>query len=113
MSGTEQFLPGLQSSALPSPASGSLPENRQVAMKPATEVSPFKHITSIDFFRRAQHYRLAAAITDNQRDVQMFCELAMMFDEIACAFQHIEAKRRHSAAMRRGSNRMDTSQCSK
>jgi hypothetical protein len=60
-------------------------------MKQTTEVSPFKGVTSIDFFRRAQQYRLAAAVTDKQHDVEVFIELAVMFDEI-------ETKRRHSAS---------------
>jgi hypothetical protein len=67
-------------------------------MKQTTEVSPFKGVTSIDFFRRAQQYRLAAAVTDKQHDVEVFIELALMFDEIAYTFQRIETKRRHSAS---------------
>jgi hypothetical protein len=61
-------------------------------MKSATEGSLFKGIRSIDFFRRAQRYRLATSATDNQNDVQAFSELAIMFDEMAYAFQRHEAK---------------------
>jgi hypothetical protein len=69
-----------------------------IPMKQTTEVSPFKGVTSIDFFRRAQQYRLSAAVTDKQHDVEVFIELAVMFDEIAYTFQRIETKRRSASA---------------
>jgi hypothetical protein len=67
-------------------------------MNPTTEVSPFKDVTSIAFFRRAKHYHLAAVVTDNEHDVQVFIELAAMFEAIAYAFQRIEMKHRFSAS---------------
>jgi hypothetical protein len=81
----------------PAPASTQT-RNWQIPMKRTAEVSSFKGITSIDFFRRAQHYRLAAALTDDQHDVEVFSELAMMFDQIAYAFERIETKYRHSSS---------------
>jgi hypothetical protein len=52
------------------------------------------------FFRRAQHYRLVASASEDQNDMQVFIELAIMFDEIGPAFRRIETKRLHSADMR-------------
>jgi hypothetical protein len=69
-------------------------------MKPTTEDLPFKGFSSMHFFLRAQHYRLAASATEDQNDMQVFIELAMMFDEIGFAFRRIETKRRHSADVR-------------
>ena len=48
-------------------------------------------VTSADFRKRAQHYRLASALTDIPRDAAMFDELASMFDQIACRFGRAEA----------------------
>jgi hypothetical protein len=49
--------------------------------------SPPAQVTSADFRKRAQHYRLASALTDIPRDAAMFDELASMFDQIACRFE--------------------------
>ena len=48
-------------------------------------------VTSADFRKRAQHYRLASALADIPRDAAMFDELASMFDQIACRFGRAEA----------------------
>jgi hypothetical protein len=48
--------------------------------------------TSADFRKRAQHYRLASALTDIPRDAAMFDELASMFDQIACHFSLAETR---------------------
>ena len=53
--------------------------------------SPPAQVTSADFRKRAQHYRLASALTDIPRDAAMFDELASMFDQIACRFDRAEA----------------------
>ena len=53
--------------------------------------SPPARVTSADFRKRAQHYRLASALTDIPRDAAMFDELASMFDQIACRFGGAEA----------------------
>jgi hypothetical protein len=53
--------------------------------------SPPAQVTSADFRKRAQQYRLASALTDIPRDVAMFDELACMFDQIACRFGRAEA----------------------
>ena len=53
--------------------------------------SPPAQVTSADFRKRAQHYRLASALTDIPRDAAMFDELASMFDQIACRFGRAEA----------------------
>ena len=53
--------------------------------------SPPARVTSADFRKRAQHYRLASAVTDIPRDAAMFDELASMFDQIACRFGRPEA----------------------
>jgi hypothetical protein len=55
--------------------------------------SPPAQVTSADFRKRAQHYRLASALTDIPRDVTMFDELASMFDQIACRFGLAETRR--------------------
>ncbi len=47
-------------------------------------------VTSADFRKRAQHYRLASALTDIPRDAAMFDEPASMFDQIACRFGRAE-----------------------
>jgi hypothetical protein len=51
-----------------------------------------KGITSVHFRRRARHYRLAAAITDAPRDVEMFLDLAMMFERLSEHFARAEAR---------------------
>ena len=53
--------------------------------------SPPARVTSADFRKRAQHYRLASALTDIPRDAAMFDELASMFDQIASRFGRAEA----------------------
>jgi hypothetical protein len=52
--------------------------------------SPPAQVTSADFRKRAQHYRLASALADIPRDAAMFDELASMFDQIACLFGRAE-----------------------
>ena len=54
-------------------------------------------VTSADFRKRAQHYRLASALTDIPRDAAMFDELASMFDQIACRFGRAEIARLQSS----------------
>jgi len=54
--------------------------------------SPPARVTSADFRKRAQHYRLASALADIPRDAAMFDELASMFDQIACRFDLAEAE---------------------
>ena len=49
-------------------------------------------VTSADFRKRAQYYRLASALTDIPRDAAMFDELASMFDQIACRFAQAETR---------------------
>jgi len=51
-------------------------------------------VTSTHFLERARHYRFAAAVTDNERDVAMFCDLGAMFEALARAFQRVEENRR-------------------
>ena len=54
--------------------------------------SPPKAITSVSFLQRARHYRLAAAISDGPRDVEMFLDLAMMFERLSEQFAQTEAR---------------------
>jgi hypothetical protein len=54
--------------------------------------SPPKAITSVSFLQRARHYRLAAAISDAPRDVEMFLDLAMMFERLSDQFGRAEAR---------------------
>jgi hypothetical protein len=54
--------------------------------------SPPKAITSVSFLQRAKHYRLAAAISDARRDVEMFLDLAMMFERLSEHFARAEAR---------------------
>ena len=56
------------------------------------DVNPTEFVTSVHLRQRAHYYRLAAAVTDNLHDVEMFNELAAMFDSIASSFLLIEAK---------------------
>ena len=58
-------------------------------MKPT---SPPKAITSVSFLQRARHYRLAAAISDAPRDVEMFLDLAMMFERLSEHFVRAKAR---------------------
>jgi hypothetical protein len=59
----------------------------------AEQVKRSPQATSADFRKRAQHYRLASALTDIPRDAAMFDELASMFNQIACRFRRAEAAR--------------------
>jgi len=43
--------------------------------------------TSAHLRERARQYKLAAALTDCPRDVEMFCDLAVMFDQLAHDFR--------------------------
>jgi hypothetical protein len=54
--------------------------------------TPPRRITSVNFLQRARHYRLAAAISDAPRDVEMFLDLAMMFERLAEQFAPAEAR---------------------
>jgi hypothetical protein len=51
-----------------------------------------KGIKSMHFRLRARHYRLAAAVTDAPRDVEMFLDLAMMFERLSEQFARAEAR---------------------
>jgi hypothetical protein len=55
-------------------------------------------VTSAAFSKRAQHYRLASALTDIPRDAALFDELASMFDQIACQFRHLPSPQPHQKA---------------
>jgi sulfite reductase alpha subunit-like flavoprotein len=48
--------------------------------------TPPARITSADFRKRAQHYRLAAALADIPREATMFDQLAVMFEQMARRF---------------------------
>jgi hypothetical protein len=54
--------------------------------------SPPKAITPVGFLQRARHYRLAAAISDAPRDVEMFLDLAMMFERLSEHFVRAEVR---------------------
>jgi hypothetical protein len=54
-----------------------------------TRSLPNASVTPAQFRKRATHYRLAAAVTDNPKDVEAFCDLANMFDRIAIDFDRI------------------------
>ena len=56
------------------------------------EASTPKAITSVGFLRRARHYRLAAAVTDAPRDMEMFLDLAMMFERLSEHLARAEAR---------------------
>jgi hypothetical protein len=43
-------------------------------------------VTASDFRQRAKHYRIAAALTEETRYKQQFCDLAFIFDRIAQEF---------------------------
>jgi hypothetical protein len=58
---------------------------------PSKAITP-KAITSVGFLRRARHYRLAAAISDAPRDVEMFLDLAMMFERLSEHFARAEVR---------------------
>ena len=45
--------------------------------------SPSSQVTSAHFRQRAIHYRLAAAVSDTRRDVEMFLDLATMFEQLS------------------------------
>jgi hypothetical protein len=48
--------------------------------------TPPRRITSVHFRLRARHYRLAAAMSEAPREVEMFLDLAMMFERLAEQF---------------------------
>jgi hypothetical protein len=56
------------------------------------KASPPKAVTSVGFLQRARHYRLAAAISDAPRDVEMFLDLAMMFERLSEHFAQAEVR---------------------
>lgn len=45
---------------------------------------------SVLFQQRAGHYRYAAALTDNPRNIQQFLDLAFMFERLAYHFAQWE-----------------------
>jgi hypothetical protein len=49
-------------------------------------------ITSVHFRQRSRHYRLAAAMSDAPREVEMFLDLAMMFERLSEHFARTEAR---------------------
>ena len=55
-------------------------------------VSPSRQVTSVQFRQRAIHYRLAAAVSDVPRDVEMFLDLATMFELLSSQFVQAEAR---------------------
>src|SRR5262249_37654063 len=68
----------------------SIPSNRFAPRRqrsPAMKVaSPSRRVTSVHFRQRARHYRLAAALADAPRDVEMFLDLATMFEVLSAQF---------------------------
>jgi len=54
--------------------------------------SPPKRITSVHFRQRARHYRLAAAVCEARRDVEMFLDLANIFERLSEQFASAEAR---------------------
>jgi hypothetical protein len=48
-------------------------------------------VTSRHFWERALHYRFAAAMTEDPREVETLCGLASMFDRLACEFRQVES----------------------
>lgn len=48
-------------------------------------------VTSRHFWERALHYRFAAAITEDPREVETLCGLASMFDRLASDFRQMES----------------------
>lgn len=56
------------------------------------ETGRFCRFTSAHLLDRASQYWFAAAVTDDSRDVEMFCDLAMMFDRLARDFTRFEQR---------------------
>jgi len=54
------------------------------------ETGRLRTITSAHLLDRARQYWFAAAVTDDWRDVEMFCDLAMMFERLARDFRRFE-----------------------
>ena len=54
--------------------------------------SPSSQVTSAHFRQRAIHYRLAAAVSDTRRDVEMFLDLATMFEQLSAQFARAETR---------------------
>jgi hypothetical protein len=57
--------------------------------------------TSADFRERARHYRLAEAIADAPRDVEMFHDLATMFERLSEDFARMVHGRSGASALDR------------
>ena len=55
--------------------------------------------TSADFRERARHYRLAEAIADAPRDVEMFHDLATMFERLSEDFARMVHGRSGASAV--------------
>ena len=58
---------------------------------PPKAITP-EAITSVGFLQRARHYRLAAAMADAPRDVEMFLDLATMFERLSEDFARAEVR---------------------
>jgi len=54
--------------------------------------SPSSAVTSVHLRQRAIHYRLAAAVSDAPRDVEMFLDLATMFEQLSTQFARAEVR---------------------
>jgi hypothetical protein len=58
-----------------------------------TPIRSDRKISSIHFLERAKHYRYAAALTDDSRNIQRFVDLAFMFEALANDFAQWEAQK--------------------
>jgi hypothetical protein len=67
---------------------------RSIPIAPQALSGKQQAVTSTHFYQRARHYRFAAAVTDNERDIAMFSDLGAMFEALARAFQRVEENRR-------------------
>ena len=56
-------------------------------------------ITSAHFRERARHYRLAEAIADAPRDIEMFHDLATMFERLSEDFGRVAHGRSGASAV--------------
>jgi hypothetical protein len=51
-----------------------------------------REFMSVHFQERSRHYRYAAALTDNPKNIQQFLDLAFMFERLAYDFWQWETK---------------------
>jgi hypothetical protein len=65
--------------------------------QPGKLCSPHTEKATAYFLERAKHYRLAAAMTENAREIERLCEVAHMFEQMAHDTRRLASRSRLTA----------------